>query len=178
MEWTINEHLKMIQLNETHAEALFEAVHMNRAYLRQWLPWVDGTKTVADSEQFIAFTKKQFDVFGVLNFAIFYDNQFAGTVGTHMIQEQNKATSIGYWLSESFQGKGIMTTCTHALLTYLFEKRHLHRIEIRAAVENHASRHIPERLGFKEEGIARDSEWLYDHFVDHAVYSLLEGELK
>ena len=161
MEWKIDQHLTMVQLHETHAPALFEAVDANRLYLKKWLPWVDGTQNVTDSEQFIAFTKKQFDIFGVLNFAILYDGQLAGTIGTHMIQEQNKSTSIGYWLCESFQGKG-----------------RLHRIEIRAAVENDASRRIPERLGFKEEGIARDSEWLYDHFVDHAVYSILEGEWK
>lgn len=178
MEWKIDQHLTMVQLHETHAPALFEAVDANRLYLKKWLPWVDGTQNVTDSEQFIAFTKKQFDIFGVLNFAILYDGQLAGTIGTHMIQEQNKSTSIGYWLCESFQGKGIVTTCTYALITYLFEKRRLHRIEIRAAVENDASRRIPERLGFKEEGIARDSEWLYDHFVDHAVYSILEGEWK
>ena len=32
---------------------------------------------------------------------------------------------------------------------------------------------IPQRLGFSQEGILRQSEWLYDHFVDMAVYGML-----
>jgi ribosomal-protein-serine acetyltransferase len=40
------------------------------------------------------------------------------------------------------------------------------------------SQKIPRRLGFKEEGIARQSEWLYDRFVDHVVFALLKQEWK
>jgi len=42
--------------------------------------------------------------------------------------------------------------------------------------ENKKSRAIPKRLGFKEEGIIRQTEWLYDRFVDHVVYGMLIDE--
>ncbi|HVJ50737.1 hypothetical protein [Desulfitobacterium sp.] len=35
---------------------------------------------------------------------------------------------------------------------------------------------IPERLGFVKEAMIREAEWLYDHFVDHAVYGVLARE--
>lgn len=31
---------------------------------------------------------------------------------------------------------------------------------------------------FQEEGILREAEWLYDHYVDHVLYSLLSSEWK
>ena len=49
----------------------------------------------------------------------------------------------------------------------------LHRLEIRCAVENHRSSAVPRRLGFLEEGILREAEWLYDHWVDLRVFSML-----
>jgi len=35
------------------------------------------------------------------------------------------------------------------------------------------SRAVPQRLLFRQEGLFRDAEWLYDHFVDHVVYAML-----
>jgi ribosomal-protein-serine acetyltransferase len=52
----------------------------------------------------------------------------------------------------------------------------LQRIQIAAGTANRASRAIPERLGFKLEGILRGRENLYGTFIDHAMYSMLRSE--
>jgi hypothetical protein len=49
----------------------------------------------------------------------------------------------------------------------------LNRVEIHAATENRRSRAIPERLGFRQEGVLRDYERVGDRYVDIVVYSLL-----
>lgn len=71
-----------------------------------------------------------------------------------------------------------MTKACKACIDYAFNELKLHRLEIRCAVENERSRAIPERLGFTNEGTIREAEWLYDHFVDHVVYGMLEREWK
>ena len=50
------------------------------------------------------------------------------------------------------------------------------RIQIAAGTENLESRAIPERLGFKFEGVLRARENLYGTFIDHAMYALLRSE--
>ena len=30
--------------------------------------------------------------------------------------------------------------------------------------------------GTKKEGVIRDAEWLYDHYVDHVLYAMLKRE--
>jgi len=80
-------------------------------------------------------------------------------------------------LLQDLADKGIMTECCRFLVGYGFRTLDLHRIQIPAATENYRSRAIPERLGFRFEGIMRGRENLYGKFVDHAMYALLRSEL-
>ena len=101
-----------------------------------------------------------------------------GMIGFHAMDWVHRRTSIGYWLDERAQGRGLMTAACRTMTLHALAELKLHRVEIRCAPENHKSRGIPIRLGFSEEGRLREVEWLYDHFVDHVVYSMLEGEVK
>jgi len=46
----INPGLELRLLQPEHAKELFAVIDANRATLREWLPWVDATVKVADSE--------------------------------------------------------------------------------------------------------------------------------
>ncbi|MCR8645626.1 GNAT family N-acetyltransferase [Paenibacillus sp. N1-5-1-14] len=155
------------------AEALYQLIQSNRNYLRKWLPWVDGTRTIDDTRSFIESTSVQFTNNNGFTSGIYFNSLLCGMISFHAMDWHNKKTSLGYWLAESYQGRGIMTRTCKEVLTYAFTQLNMNRIEIRAGFHNYQSRAIPERLGFAYEGIARQSEWLYDHFIDHAVYSLL-----
>lgn len=161
---------------ESDAQAVFRAIDKNRKYLRQWLPWLDDSTTVEDTLKYIRSDISEFEKKEGLDLGIWYENQWIGGIGFHAFGGKNRKSTIGYWLSEDSQGKGIMTDATRALVTYGFGQLNLNRIEIRCATENVKSRAIPERLGFKTEGVLRQSEWLYDHFVDWVVYSQLRIE--
>ena len=89
---------------------------------------------------------------------------------------ENKKTTIGYWLDKEHQGKGVMTRSVKILINFAFTELGLNRIQINCAPENTKSSSIPKRLGFTKEGIARQSEWLYDHFVDWEQYSLIKTD--
>ena len=45
---------------ERHAQEVAELVDQNRVYLRQWLPWVDSSRTIEDSRAFIKNSLQQF----------------------------------------------------------------------------------------------------------------------
>lgn len=168
--------LDLVLLEPRHAGMLYAVVDENRAHLRRWLPWVDATRSVADSAAFIQLCLGQFARTEALTVALFTQGALAGSIGYHPIDWSNRRTSLGYWIAASFQGRGLMTRAVRALTTHAFLSFGLHRMEIRAAVENTRSRQVAERAGFRPEGTCRGAEWLNDRFVDHAVYGVLATE--
>ena len=62
------------------------------------------------------------------------------------------------------------------MLDHAFGPWDLARVEIRAGVANRRSRAIPERLGFREEGVLRAAERIGTRVIDHAVYVMTARE--
>lgn len=175
---SVNSDLTLVSLNAEDAKTMFQLVDHNRDFLGKWLPWVKHTKTVEDSEKYISYVRKKYEEKKVMDLGIFYQNTFVGCIGLHEIDSINKKTSIGYWLGESYQGRGIMHESVKALIRHSFHTLGMNRIEIRSAVGNTRSRKVIERLGLKFEGILREAEWVNDHFVDHEVFSILKSEIE
>jgi len=174
----IDDELRLGLLEERHAGPLFELVDANRAHLRQWLPWLDRNTTPEHTRAFIKATLEQHATGNGVTCGIFRRGELAGVIGLHYIDWANRRTSIGYWVAEAQQGQGLVTRACASLLDYVFSELGLTRAEIACATENARSCAIPERLGFTKEGVLRQREWLYDHFVDHVVYGLLASEWK
>ncbi|TDF99225.1 GNAT family N-acetyltransferase [Paenibacillus piri] len=156
-----------------YAVQMYEVIDRNRAHLREWLPWVDNTINAGYTQLFLESSMRQLAANSGFNCCIFYRGSLAGCIGLHSVDWANRKTSIGYWLAEGFEGKGLMTKSCRAVVEYVFGDMQLNRVEIRAGVLNRKSRAIPERLGFALEGVIRQSEWLYDRYIDHAVYGVL-----
>lgn len=158
------------------AEPVFNIVDEQRRYLRQWLPWVDATKTVEDTKIFIQ-ESMQHNAKGTrLITFILNGEEVAGALSVVSFNRDHKKCEIGYWLREDMQGLGIMTKACATFMDYLFRSKDLHRIEITVAQGNHKSRAVTQRLGFKSEGILREAYFMYNVFYDVEMFALLKSE--
>lgn len=159
------------------AEDIFKTIDNEREYLGKWLPFVKSTITVEDTLDFINLIVNAPEEKDVNVYTIRLDDQFIGIIGFKGTDVNNKKTELGYWLSEAYQGQGIMTRSVEVLCRKSFKEMDINRIQIRCAVGNEKSSHIPKRLGFTFEGIERDGEMLSKHqFVDLEIYSKLKRE--
>lgn len=174
--YRLNDDAGLRLFEERHAPALFALTDANREYLREWLPWLDATQSVEDIREFIHGALRQFAENRGFQAGIWYRDKLAGTVGYHDIDWANRSVELGYWLGAAFQGHGLMTSACRALITHAFAELGLNRVAIRCATGNAKSCAIPERLGFQRDGVLRQAESLYDHYVDLAVYSCLASE--
>ena len=177
-EKRIDDEVTLALFEEQHAAELFALVDANRAYLRRWLPWLDANTSTEHTAAFIRASLRQFADRNGLAGGIRVRGRLAGVVGLHRIDWPNRRTSLGYWVAEADEGKGFVTRAVGGMLEYVFAELGLNTVEIACAPGNVRSCAIPERLGFVREGVFRQREWLYDHFVDLVVYGLTAEEWK
>jgi ribosomal-protein-serine acetyltransferase len=166
--------LRLIDRQDTHE--LFKLLDANRDHIRQWHPWVDAIRAAPAVERAIVNWQQQYANNRGFYAGIWHHGHFCGVINHLNVDWVNRWTALGYWLDKEHQGKGIMTACCRTMIDHSFNVWKLNRVTIECATENTRSRAIPERLGFKLEGIARQIEWVHDRFVDHAMYSLLRSE--
>jgi ribosomal-protein-serine acetyltransferase len=170
----VNDRILLKEIGLDDIEVIFSTIDTDRKFLEEWLPFVEHTLDISYSRRFVVgyLNSDRIDV----TFAIYYQNNFAGIIGLKDTDFDNKKTEIGYWLSESFQHKGIMTLSGNAVINYIFDEMHLNRIQLKAATGNVKSQAVAKRLGFLQEGIERESELHTRGFVDLIVYGLLKAE--
>lgn len=174
----IDENLKLVLPLPQHAEEITLVVRENLEQLKMWMPWATDAYSIESAREFIKFNLSQFAEYGSFSASVIFEGKFVGAVGFHNLDSKNKSAHIGYWLAREAQGKGIITRCCRALFDYLFDELKLNRIQINCNVENTKSRAIPERLGFKLEGIHRQVEFFAGRFGDWAIYAMLKEEWK
>lgn len=132
-----------------------EAVIESLDDLRPWMPWATKAPTLEESEAFsrdgwVKWHSRE-DLRGYL--FLKGTNTFVGGSGLHRMNWDVPKFEIGYWCRTKFQGQGYITEAVVGLTNFAFETLGARRVEIRVDDKNIKSWKIPEKLGFKLEGI-------------------------
>jgi ribosomal-protein-alanine N-acetyltransferase len=108
-----------------------------------------------------------------LPWVITYNGRFVGqlTVGS-IIWGSARTAQVGYWVGEDWAGLGVTPTALAMAVDHCFFVVGLHRVEASIRPENHASRRVVEKLGFREEGIRRRHLHIDGAWRDHLCYAL------
>ena len=166
--------LRTYQLDDNHE--LFLAIDESRQHLRPWLNWVDKTTKPEHSLQFIQHSLHQLHTQEGLALGIFYKRTIIGGIGMHHWDQTIKKAQLGYWISKAYEGQGIINICMSRFIDFLFEKAGLNKLEIHFIAHNQRSARVAERLGFKVEGILRQSALKNGMLEDIVVTGLLKSE--
>ncbi len=86
--------------------------------------------------------------------------------------------SLGYWLAQKWQGKGLMNQAARAVLAHAFTDLRLERVNAATLVHNEKSRAMLQRLGFAEEGFAKAYIQIAGKRQDHVLYGLNAEDFK
>lgn len=147
----------------------------NRDFLQPWSPTFRAELFSArEWENSIALICRQLDQGLAYRFGIFAEGQLVGVCNyTDLKGSPLHGAILGYTLSESHQGRGIMTEALRACNEFMFTSVDLHRISANYMPRNVRSARVLFKLGFRVEGYAGDYLLINGRWEDHVLTSLL-----
>lgn len=174
--YRLGEETELRLLEERHAAELFALINRNRERLLVWVPWLDEAASIEHTRDLIRRKLQRFVDNNGFAAGIWDKGRLAGEIRLEYIDWPNSVTEIGYWLDARTEGRGVVTKACRVLIAHAFNELALNRVQIRCASENVRSRAIPEKLGFRQEGVIRQVERLKDRYVDLVIYGMLASE--
>jgi RimJ/RimL family protein N-acetyltransferase len=106
-----------------------------------------------------------------LYLAIEVDGEAVGGIGVRPLEDVYRRTAeIGYWLSESYRGRGIATDAVRALVPIAFRRFGIVRLQAGIFSNNSASMHVLEKTGFVREAVHAKAIWKDGHLLDEVVF--------
>jgi RimJ/RimL family protein N-acetyltransferase len=104
-------------------------------------------------------------------------DELLGSAGLVRIDWEEARGEVGYWLAREARGRGVATGAVRMVSRWAFENLAIERLEIHTEPDNHRSRRVAERAGYKFEGVLRSYFVNKGRRRDAASYSLIRGEL-
>lgn len=138
----------------------------------------------AQAEKLVSLFKSRFDSETGIRWAIRLKNtnSLIGTCGFNSWVIPMKNTVIGYDLHPNYWGNGIAKEAVGAILQTAFSGvlpcGAIHRVQADTVPGNIASEHLLLALGFKFEGLRRESGYWKNKFHDLKCFGLLAHEYK
>lgn len=108
------------------------------------------------------------------NFAIEIGGEAGGGIGFVIGTDVERfSAEIGYWLSELYWGRGIVTEALTLVTQYMFDRHNLLRVYALPFADNAASLRVLEKAGYVREGVLRSSSVKYGEPRDQALYAIV-----
>lgn len=150
------------------------AYHANNPHIKQYLrnsfPY---PYTLDHAASFIQHSLDQH----ALDFGIVVNDECIGCIGVSFHKDiYIKNCEIGYWISETYWGQGIMKKVIKMICPYLFENYTITKIYAEVFAENVASIRVLEDNGFTQEGYLRNHAFKDGEYHDLIILSLMEDD--
>lgn len=170
---------RVILARRTHEydEALFRLIDESRAFLRQFLFWVDDTKSLRDVQTVTDIFNKNWDEQNSFEY-VFLDKatrKLVGAGGIHTISYMHRWGEFGYYLDKNATGHGYVREAVDLLTAELFKKG-IHRAVIECDADNKASAKVAESCGFVYEGCLKDARLAYGEYRNELVFAKINQE--
>jgi [ribosomal protein S5]-alanine N-acetyltransferase len=159
------------------ADVLASLLREDAAFLAPWEPEHDEDFATAEG-QTQAIEKSLADHAADLGmpWAITEDGAVVGRITLfHVVRGALQSGTLGYWVTQARNGRGIATAAVGAALRIAFGDLGLHRVQADTLVQNVASQRVLERNGFQRIGLAPQYLRIAGRWQDCYLHQRLAG---
>jgi RimJ/RimL family protein N-acetyltransferase len=106
------------------------------------------------------------------------DEALVGCMWTKRTDWPARSTEVSVAIGPDARGFGFAAEAIDGLVIELIMRHDFHRVEMRVASGNTASRRVAEKAGFSYEGLLRNAGYVYNGRVDLQMWSLVAADLR
>jgi diamine N-acetyltransferase len=99
--------------------------------------------------------------------------EFVGSVGLHGIDARSRQAELGIWIARPHWDKGYGTEAVRIASRFAFREMNLQRVYLHVYDTNPRGIRAYEKVGYKEEGRLRRSQFVNGRYADVIVMGLL-----
>lgn len=146
----------------------------NREYFKQWNPLMDEdfyelkNRRNALLWEVNAMKKMEYLRLWIFKKSDLNFSKVIGSIGvTNIVRGAFQSCMLGYCLDKDEVNKGFMTEAVKKTIEIIFKEYKLHRIEANIMSKNKASMRVVQKLGFRNEGLAKKYLKINGKWQDH-----------
>lgn len=123
--------------------------------------------------------KKGFENSAFIKWAVELNSthQYIGCIGVWGLNNSHRKATISCIFLPEYWGKGLAKEALARVINYLFSELQLNRLQLYVDPVNQRALQLFKSTGFQIEGILREYEYEYGHYVDIAIMSLLKKDI-
>lgn len=130
--------------------------------------------TIKDAQRFLTAVTKHDENALEFVLAIEVDAEAVGGIGIIRGTDVERVSAeLGYWLSEAYWGRGIVTSAIRKFAPWAMERFELSRLHADTFHDNPASARVLEKAGFTQESVKRKAAIKHGEIKDMNVYVMV-----
>ncbi len=162
-------------LTPDDAPALTALLAQDRAFMAPYAPDRTDAYYTVDGQRALLESLLEANDRGVtLPLAIVADDRLVGRITLNeIVRGPLQSCSVGYWVSQAENGKGLATEAVRETLATAFGPLGLHRVQAGTLVDNVRSQRVLGRNGFVRYGLAPGYLKIDGRWQDHVLFQKL-----
>ena len=147
--------LALVRCDPARAAAAVVAINDSLEHLQPWMAWAAEPATEASIGAFFAASVELWERRKGFEYSIIEPSTDAVVGGSGLLGRIGpRGLEIGYWVHAGWIGRGVATAASRALIDAAFALPGIARIRIQCETANVRSARVPEKLGFRFDGVA------------------------